>query len=132
MSDDLYRRIKSLEESQSDLAKELRSSTIDTNQSINKLTNDINLLVSNVSHLTQSIESMSKIIDRTHQIELDLVTVKNRTDSMKKLWDTVDDLKDKVAAQSPISNAVKIIGVTVLTSSVALIFSIVSTGGLGN
>ena len=131
MSDDLYRQIQSLETSQNELAKELRTATVDTNKSINKLTNDINLLVSNMGHLTQSIEAMSRIIDRTHQIELDLVTVKDRTDTIKKLWDIVDDLKEKVAAQSPISNAVKIIGVTVLTSSIALVFSIVSSGGLG-
>ena len=128
MSEDLQRRVDSLEY----LTKEFSQDLKRTNQSLQALTSDINVLVNNVGHLTASIQDMTKIIDRTHQIELDLVEVRNRTDTIKKLWENVDILKDKVAAQSPLSNAVKIIGATILTCSVALVFSIITTGGLGS
>lgn len=131
VSDELYRRVEDLEHSHRDIVKELKESNRTTNDSINKLTNDVNILVTNVGHLTKSIEEMSRVIDRTHQIEIDLVTVKNRTDTIAKLWTKVDELNDKVAAQSPVSNAVKIIGTTLLASAVGLIASIVSTGGFG-
>lgn len=128
MSDDLQRRVESLESSTKEISMDLKRTTA----SLQTLTSDINVLVNNVTHLTESIQTMTKIIDRTHHIELDIVELKGRTQTITKLWEQVDILKEKVAAQTPISNAVKIIGATVLTSGIALMFSIISTGGLGS
>jgi hypothetical protein len=131
VSDDLHRRVESLEVSHKEIVKELKESNKITNDSINKLTSDVNVLVTTVSHLTHSIENMARVIDRTHQIELDLVELKSRTSTIKKLWDTVDVLKEKVQAQGTVASVIKIIGSTVLISSVALVFSILSSNAGG-
>lgn len=108
-----------LKETQDGIARDLK----ETSDALRLLTNDIGVLVNNVSHLTDAISNLHKIIDRTHKIEIDLVEMKSRTESINRLWDGYEDIKTKVDNNNVISSGVKfVLGAMVLAIS-AIVFN---------
>lgn len=115
----LKNKHNALKESQDHIAKDLK----ETSDALRTLTNDIGVLVNNVSHLTDAISNLHKIIDRTHKIEIDLVEMKSRTDSINRLWDGFEDIKSKVDNNNVISAGVKFVVGAVVLAVVAVIFN---------
>lgn len=114
----------SLKENQELISRDLR----ETSNSLRALTNDIGILVTNVTHLTDAISSLKSIIDKTHAIEKDLVEMKTRTDSINRLWEGYESLREKVDSGSVVTSATKYIAGAIAVAAITLI--VAKLGGL--
>lgn len=108
---------ETLRKNQEDIVKDLKQMA----SNLNEVSGNLSLLVNNVQHLTDSVSKLAEIADKSHQIELDLTIMKSRTDTITKLWDTVDLLKSKVESQSTITAGIKVVAGSVITGAIGLI-----------
>ena len=126
MSDgDLYKRVERLEASHDIIAKDLR----ETSDSLKQVAADMSVLVNNVSHLTDAVNKLATITDKTQRIEIDLVEMRSRTESLKKLWSNYDKLKERVDIQSTVSKGVTFVAGSTVIAVIALLVS--TLGGSG-
>lgn len=126
MSDgDLYKRVERLEASHDIIAKDLR----ETSDSLKQVAADMSVLVNNVSHLTDAVNKLATVTDKTQRIEIDLVEMRSRTESLKKLWSNYDKLKERVDIQSTVSKGVTFVAGSTVIAVIALLVS--TLGGSG-
>ena len=126
MSDgDLYKRVERLEASHDIIARDLR----ETSDSLKQVAADMSVLVNNVSHLTDAVNKLATITDKTQRIEIDLVEMRSRTESLKKLWSNYDKLKERVDIQSTVSKGVTFVAGSTVIAVIALLVS--TLGGSG-
>ena len=126
MSDgDLYKRVERLEASHDIIAKDLR----ETSDSLKQVASDMSVLVNNVSHLTDAVNKLATVTDKTQRIEIDLVEMRSRTESLKKLWSNYDKLKERVDVQSTVSKGVTFVAGSTVIAVIALLVS--TLGGSG-
>ena len=115
--ENLKRDHENLRKNQEDITKDLK----EMSSNMNELSNNMSLLVNNVSHLTNAVDKLAVLAEKAHTIELDLTIMKSRTDSIGKLWDTVDIMKAKLDSQSTITSGIKWVAGSVMTGAVGLI-----------
>lgn len=108
-----------LRRNQEAIAQDLRI----TSDNLVQISKDINTLVNNLNHLTKAVDKLAEITDKAHNIELDLALMKNRTESINKLWNTVDDLKQRVEKQDTVTLAVKVFAGAVMVTGVGLVLT---------
>lgn len=82
-------QIEGIKATQEAITKDMKETT----SALRLMTTDLSVLVTNVGHLTDAIKKLHQVVDRTQQIELDLVFMKTRTKSLEKLWEEVDTIK---------------------------------------
>ena len=106
-----------LRKNQEDITRDLK----EMSSNLNEVTNNLALLVNNTSHLTEAVDRLAAMSEKAHQIELDLTVMKSRTDTINKLWDTVDIMKAKLDSQSTITSGIKWVAGSVMTGAIGLI-----------
>lgn len=84
--------IKSLRESHDAIAKDLR----DTSSALRQMTTDLSVLVTNVGHLTDAVTKLHQVVDRTQQMELDIVYMKTKTQTVERMWDALDEVRNEI------------------------------------
>lgn len=116
-NDTIRREQENLKKTQEDITKDLK----EMSSNMNELSNNMSLLVNNVSHLTNAVDKLAVLAEKAHTIELDLTIMKSRTESIGKLWDTVDIMKAKLDSQSTITSGIKWVAGSVMTGAIGLI-----------
>lgn len=122
-NEDLQRRVDHLEVTYRELVDEIRES----NRTMNKLALDIHSLAVNVSHLTPFIERTIELKDKCHVLEKDTEILKMKVDNYESLKGEVRELSNQVAKQSPITDTVRVVGTSLITSGLGiLLFTMLS------
>lgn len=118
--------IRSLRESHNAIAKDLK----DTSSALRQMTTDLSVLVTNVGHLTDAVTKLHQVVDRTQQMELDIVYMKTRTQTIERLWDSVDTIrteidtsKQRASVHNVVIRAVQVVGASAALAVIGIVIT---------
>lgn len=116
---------ESLKKNQEDIVSDLKSMA----HNLNEVTSNLSLLVNNTTYLTAAVDKLTSIADKNQRIEIDLVEMRSRTESLKKLWSYYDKLKERVDVQGTVSKGTTFVAGSTVIAVIALLVSTLGGGG---
>ena len=94
-----------LKQNQEDITKDMK----ETSSALRQLSTDISVLVSNVTHLTKAVEKIHESTNTLREVELELVSLRTETRTVRKLWEEHDKIKAKVNSQNIIIRGIQVV-----------------------
>lgn len=105
-----------LKQNQEDISRDMK----ETSEVLRKLALDISSLVVNVTHLTNAVEKVHESSSTLREVEIELVNLRAETRTIRKLWNSYDDLKTKVDSQNIVVRAAQVVATAGIVSLIGL------------
>ena len=81
----------------------------ETSSALRQLSTDISVLVTNVTHLTKAVEKINESTNTMREVEIELVSLRTETRTVRKLWEEHDKIKAKVNSQNIIIRGIQVV-----------------------